>query len=186
MEERQFWRIALSIEDLDVTPERLARAVNAGRICVKTEIYTPAGLPTGSGRREILSALDSLFHVKPQLIEEDEWEAGNHFLRLTHRANACSAVTMQWLAHVDGGRNKYEQPDFKQPLRNEVAKARRAVRPIAQPALRWLEENEAEDIGLSHLGALYPGPTGATETLNRGRGVLRMALGDLSRHFGFR
>jgi hypothetical protein len=173
-------------KDLDATPERLARANNAGRVCQKNEIYTPAGMPTGSSRREILSVLDSLFHVEPQLIEEDEWEAGNHFLRLMHRANACSAVTMQWLAHVDGGRSKYEQPDFKQPLRNEVAKARRAVRPMARPALLWLEENETEDMGLAQLGAQYPGGSTANEQAKRGRTVLRFALGDLSHHFGFR
>ena len=93
---------------------------------------------------------------------------------------------MQWLAHVDGGRSKYEQPDFKQPLRNEVAKARKAVRPIARPALHWLQENETEDIGLAQLGALYPGPSTQEVAFNRGRAVLRFALQDLSRHFGFR
>ncbi len=172
--------------DLDTTPERLARAINAGRICPKTEIYSPAGLPTGSARREIFSALDSLFHCTPPLIEEDEWEAGNHYLRMLHRANACSAVTMKWLAHVDGGRSKYEQFDFKQPLRNEVHKAKRAVRKILHPVLHWLEENETEDIGLTQLGALYPGAQTHDALYKRGRAVLKLALGDLSRYFGFR
>lgn len=169
----------------DATRERITKAREAERQVHENIVYTPDGFPTGENRREIYSALDTLYRRNPPMILKEEWEAGCHFLFIYRKSDRQIRVTMKWVAQVDGGASAPDPLAFREFSIKELYSASKAVHPQARPALNWLVENEWKDSSLVELGGYYPGPQGKDALRERGRIYLRLALNDLGKYFGF-
>jgi hypothetical protein len=168
----------------DATPERILKAKQAERQVHENIVYNSQGFPTGENRREIFSALDSLYRRNPPMILKEEWEAGCHYLFIYRKSDQHARVTMKWSIHVDGG-SIPEPLGFKEFSVKELYSASKAVHPQGRIALTWLVENEWKDSSLIDLGQQYPGPQTKDAQRERGRIYLRLALNDLGRYFGF-
>lgn len=169
----------------DATTERLEKAELAERQVHQSTVHDANGFPTGGRRREIYSALDTLFRRNPPMILEEEWEAGCHYLFLYRKSIHHTRVTMKWVAHFDGGQHPPDPLEFTEFSIKELHSASKAVHPQGRQALTWLVENEWKDSSLIELGAAYPGPMTKDAQRERGRIYLRLALNDLGKFFGF-
>lgn len=169
----------------DATAERIQKAKRAERQVHENIVYGANGFPTGENRREIYSALDTLYRRNPPMILKEEWEAGCHFLFIYRKSDQHTRVTMKWVAQVDGGVYAPDPLEFKEFSIKELYSASKSVHPQGRTALKWLIENEWHDMSLVDLGSQYPGPQGRDAQRERGRVYLRLALNDLGKYFGF-
>lgn len=164
------------------TPERVARAQEAGRPIKPNVILTEKGNPSGHFNWQITPVVDELH--KRGTITDEEWGAAVRYMRHYAGSRHKGPATSKFLPHYDRGFQDMDPLERVIAYGNARAIAEGAVHPFFRPCLRWLEKAAEDELPLWMLGAVYYPHTSRPQQSAKAPVVLHFTLAMLAQHYG--
>jgi hypothetical protein len=164
------------------TPERVARAKEAGSPIRPNITLTEKGNPTGHFTWKITPVVDELH--KRGTIADEEWAAAVRYMRYYAGSRHKGPATSKFLPAYDKGFQGLEPGERAMAMGQSRAVAEKAVHPFFRPCLRWLEAAAEDEWPLWRLGEMYYPNVSQAQQSARAPVILHFCLSMLAEHFG--
>lgn len=164
------------------TPERVARAREAGNSIRPDIILTEKGNPTGHFAWHITPVVDELH--KRGTLTDDEWAAAVRYMRHYAGSRHKGPATSKLLPHYDRGFQELAPPERAIAMGQSRTRAEAAVHPLFRPCLRWLERAAEDEWPLWKLGEAYYPALSRPQQSAKAPGILHFCLAMLAEHYG--
>lgn len=164
------------------TPERVARANEAGQRIDPNIILTEAGNATGVYSWRITPIIDSL--LKRGTLDGTEYDAALRYMRHYAGSRHKGPPTSRFLPHYDRGFQEMTPAERAIAMGQARAKAESIVHPFFRPCLRWLESAAEDETPLWQLGATYYPHLSKSAQSAKAPVILHFTLAMLADHYG--
>lgn len=168
-------------EDFAPTPQRVAKARQAGQKVRARVIHTASGLPTANYYWKITPVLDNL--ERRGTLTSDEYNAALRYMRHYAGSRHKGPATARFLPHYDKSFQDMTPADRAVEMGQARTRAESAVHEMFHPVLRWLEAAAEDELPLWRLGAAYY-PQASQQTQGvRAVTILHFGLAMLAEHY---
>lgn len=167
---------------IDTTPERIARAEEAGLLTPVSDILSPNGFQTGVKYRKIDSPIDVA--QKKHWISDRHWAAGEKFMIYLYGAHMEPRMIANLQAPVDG-KSTPSTSNYRSECRSEINQALLCLpQKLRDPWLTWCGAILWKNIGVADLGAYFSRAKHPPALLRMGKIKLAEILELLAKHYG--